>query len=112
MSVRLGVLVIAVSGCASVPVKDDSAARIEADMAAEKTALPEGLPMGEAPALAKPDPASMVPHAYVPRDRLHRHLTAFESDYYTGNVSVPSVTTGNVGLNTDAGTSRVPTLVP
>jgi hypothetical protein len=86
-------LVLAVAGCATAPVHDDNLDRINKGMASEQADAPDGLPMGEAPPLAPPDPYSPYT-SYTRRGRGYRHLTPYESDVYTGNVTVPNVVTG------------------
>jgi len=93
MRLRLGLLLFAVTGCASAPVRDDNLERIETAMAPEQGELPAALPMGEAPPLAAPDPYA-PPLTYSRHGRMYRHLSGGQSDFYTGNVTVPAVISG------------------
>ncbi len=84
-------------GCATAPVRDTDAERIDTAMVAEQGEPPPALPMGEAPALAPTD--ETVPGQPAgPRGRLYRHLTRGQTDFYTGNVTVPNVTTAGPAL--------------
>lgn len=93
MSVRWAVLLTAVSGCASAPVRDTNAERIDAAMAPEKHEMPEGLVMGDHPALAPSNPNERS-YSMSRRGRIYRHSTPRDDDFWTRNVSVPPVTTG------------------
>jgi len=82
MSIRLGVLLLVVSGCATAPVRDDDAERVEKSMAPEKPGdEPGGIAFDSksAPPLAKG--AFSSPSVTTPlRGRGYRHSTPMSSD--------------------------------
>ena len=97
MSVRLGVLFVSsfVVGCATAPVRDVNAERIDSAMAPEHGEPPEGISLGhDAPPLAAPWPA--------PQPLLRRGFGygrgRMISHTYPGHI--PDVTVGNVTIGT------------
>jgi hypothetical protein len=99
MSVRLGVLFVfswvVATGCATAPVRDVNADRIDTAMAPEQGEPPEGIALGQdAPPLAAPWPAPtpIVRRPWGARwGRVINHLAPGE---------VPAVTVGNVNIGT------------
>ena len=92
MSVRLGVLVLAVSGCAAAPLRDENAARIDAAMVPEQGELPAPIALGQdAPPLAAPWPAPARP---IGRAGFRFGRGRVISHTYPGHI--PDVTVGEV----------------